>query len=279
MQQTILAFLSLMIVGSFTLTQHRDVARSYSELVDDELEIAASGVAMHIMELIGNRSFDERTRPESVSYGGMPTGSDEMSSYSAFGKYSGCDLDEPFKDAIQCTDVDDVHMAPDEWQSVPFKLKFGDEISFDVNVEVFYVSPDDLNTPLSAGQRSMHKKVVVRIRSPHHATQNRYGNGFVRLERIFSYDKNRAENRYAQKYGDPTPPDPPAGDPPPEEDPPTEDPPLEGGGDVEPSPDDLVTVCHRRVRDGSISWRTRQVRYKFLPKHIQHGDNEGACQN
>lgn len=275
MQQTLLGMLALMIVGSFTMNQHRDVARSYTKLVDDELEIAASGVAMHIIELIGNRSFDSRTHPDAVSDEGYPVGSEEMTSSSAFGKYSGCDLDEPFKDAIQCTDIDDAHMGPNEWQAVPFRLKDGDELKFDVNVEVFYVDADDLNTPLLTGYRSMHKRVVVRIRSQHHRAQNRYEDGFVRLERIFSYDKKRAENRFVEKYGDVAPPEPPPEDPPPAEDPP----PDEGGGDVEQDPYETVTICHRLVRDGRIRWRTRQVEYRFLAKHIGHGDLLGACQN
>ena len=278
MQQTMLGLLSLMIVGSFTLNQHQDVAKSYGELVDDELEIAGAGVAMHIMELIGNRSFDARTLPDQVSYEGMPTGSSEMSSSSSFGMYSGCDLDEPFKDSIQCQDIDDVHMLESEWQRVPFNLKDGKELPFDVNVEVFYVDSDNLNSPLSSGQRSMHKKVVVRVRSTHHAMQHRYQDGFVKLERIFSYDKKRAENRFAEKYGTPAPPPP--------EDPPVEEgggegdpPPDDGNGEVEQDPNEMVTVCHRRVRKGKISWKTKSIKYKFLAKHIQHGDLDGACQN
>ena len=282
MQQTILGMLALMIVGSFTLNQHRDTARTYNELVDDELEIAAAGVAMHVMELIGNRAFDERTEPDEVNIKGMPVGSAELTSVSAFGTSgSGCDLDEPYKDTVQCDDIDDAHMAPDSWQDVPFRLKDGKELPFDVHVEVFYVDPSDLDTPLSIGQRSLHKKVVVTLRAKRHVRQKRYNNGFVRLERIFSYDIKKAENRLKEKFGDPLV----FVNPPPDDPPPADDIGGDGnGGDVYDQdevitldPNTKVKICHRRVRKGKITWRTRTVKQKFVEKHIGHGDILGEC--
>ena len=91
----------------------------------------------------------------------MPVGDTQFTSASAFGEASGCDLDEPYKDSIQCDDIDDAHMAADEWQDVPFHLKDGRELPFDVQVNVFYVDPSNLDLPLASGQRSLHKKVVV----------------------------------------------------------------------------------------------------------------------
>jgi hypothetical protein len=282
MQQTLLSILAMMIVGSFTFNQQRDFTHTYGRLVDDELEIAASGVAEHVMELIGNRSFDERTLPETVNEMGLPTGDWEMSSTSSFGKSTGCDLDEPYRDTIPCMDVDDANMAPGTWQEVPFRLKDGKELPFEVNVEVFYVDPSHLDTPLPAGSRSMHKKVVVRIRSKIHAEQNRYPDGFVRLERIYSYDEKRAKNRFAARFGDATLPAPPPPDeaPPPEVTPPPADPPTDPGTNAdEPDPNSIVTVCHRSISKGKIKWSTKNVKYKFLEKHIQHGDYTGACHN
>jgi len=280
MQQTILAMLALMIVASFTLNQHRDTARTYNELVDDELEIAAAGVAMHIMELISDRSFDERTLPDEVNIKGMPVGESQFTSSSAFGKQTGCDLDEPFKDTSPCLDIDDAHMAPGEWQDVPFRLKDGKELPFDVHVEVSYINASNMDQPLGVGQTSLHKKVVVQLRSKRHVRQNRYSEGFVRLERIFSFDTKRAENRLREKYGDTVPVAPP----------PTDDPPPdEQGGDnnggdeydedevVEVDPDAAVWICHRRVKEGKVSWKSKTVKQKFVNKHIGHGDKLGKC--
>ena len=280
MQQTILAMLAIMLVGTFSLTQHRGTIKMYDEIVDDELEIAASGVAMHIMELISNRAFDARTMPYEINQKGMPVGSDEFTSTSAFGRVGTmCDLDEPFKDVTPCTDLDDAHMAPGEWQAVPFRLKDGKELGFDVRVEVYYVDPSDLDTPLPAGQVSFHKKVVVYLRANRHVRQNRYVNGFVRLERIFSFDTKRAEFRTKEEYPDSSP----------SQNPPNNNPPEDGGGDnngadiydenevAEADPDRRVWVCHRSIEDGKISWRSKVIRQKFLEKHVGHGDTAGKC--
>ena len=277
MQQTILAMLALMIVGSFTLNQHQGVARTYNELVDDELEIAASGVATHIMELISNRAFDQRTLPAETNTKGLVVGTAELTSSSAFGTATGCDLDEPYKDTVACVDVDDAHMADGTWQDVPFHLKDGKELPFDVHVDVFYVDPSNLDQPLTAGQRSLHKKVVINVRAKRHVQQNRYSNGFVRLERIISYDTKRAENRLKEAFGTPVSGvvDPPVVD--------------ETGGDnnggdvydteeqVENDPDTPVWLCHRSVKRGKITWSTKSVKQKFSAKHVGHGDKMGKC--
>jgi len=281
MQQTILGMLALMIVGTFSLGQHRDAARTYNELVDDELEIAAAGVAMHVMELIGNRAFDERTEPAEVNTKGMLADEQQLTTSSAFGSSTGCDLDEPYKDTVQCDDIDDAHMAEGEWQDVPFRLKDGRELPFEVHVEVFYVDLSDLDTPLYSGQKSHHKKVIVRIRAKRHTRQNRYSNGFVRIERIFSYDVKKAENRLREKYGDPLL----VNDPVLEDLPPAVETGGDGnGGDVydqdevmELDPNTPVTICHRRVIYGQITWETRTVKQKYVSKHIGHGDKLGAC--
>jgi hypothetical protein len=277
MQQTILAALALMLVGSFMLNQHRGAMRTYNEIVDDELEIAASGVAMHIMELISNRDFDERTAPKQIFEKGLPQGAAEFTSTSAFGRVgSACDLDEPFLDSVPCTDLDDSHMAPDDWQEVPFRLKDGKELPFDVNVEVFYVDPSDLDNPLPPGATSFHKKVVVKLRAKHHVQSKRYLKGFVRLERIFSFDRKRAENRMKDEYDSPIP----TADP-------SDIPDLGGdnnGGDVydtdenmEADPDQPIWICHRSVVLGEVTWTTKSVRQMFVEKHISHGDTTGKC--
>lgn len=280
MQQTILSMLALMIVGSFTLGQHRGTIQMYNELVDDELEIAAAGVATHVMELIGNRAFDDRTLPAEVNTKGMLVGDAELTNSTAFGEVTGCDLDEPYKDALQCDDIDDAHMAADAWQDVPFRLKDGKELPFDVQVRVFYVDPSNLDQPLVSGQKSLHKKVVVKVRSKRHVKQNRYNDGFVRLERIFSYDVKRTENRLKEEFKDAAPPD--NGNDPPDDD---------GGGDnnggdeydqdevIELDPNTPVWICHRRVRRGKISWSNRSIKQKFVQKHIGHGDTLGKCPN
>ena len=279
MQQTILAVLALLTVANFTLNQNRSVVRTYSELVDDELEVAASGVAMHVLELISNRSFDSRTSPAQVESGGMAVGTASYTVESAFGSQTNCDLDEPFKDTIPCLDIDDADMADDEWQDVPFRMRYGKELPFDVQVQVYYVDAADMDTPLPSGQTSNHKKVVVKVRSQHHVKQNRYPNGFVTLERVFSYNETRAENRHREKYGDvvvvPADDDDDGDDDDGDDDDGDDEPVVDP--DPDPDPNELVTVCHRRVRFGKVRWGTRTIQQKYLARHIGHGDTLGAC--
>jgi len=266
MQQTILAVLALLTVTNFLHTRNRDVIRTYNKLVDDELEITAGSVAMHVLELIGNRSFDSRTTPDQVNSMGMLVGTTGLTKASAFGSMTNCDLDEPFKDFTPCLDIDDVHMDDTEWQEVPFRLRNGNELRFDVQAQVFYVNPLDLDSPLPPGLESLHKKVIVKVRSKHHAQQNRFPEGFVRIERVFSYDSRRAENRLIEKYGVPVV-DPlvdPIVDP--VVDPPVDDPDIV-----------MVTVCHRAVENGIVVWTTTSVEEIFVNNHIGHGDTLGAC--
>jgi hypothetical protein len=273
MQQTILAALALMLVGSYTLSQHGSAARTYNELVDDELEIAASGVATHVLEIISNRSFDERTLPDRINVLGMLGDATELTVSSLFGKISGCDLDEPFKDLAPCLDVDDAAMPEGDWQNVPFRLKDGHELPFDVHVDVFYVDPSDLDTPLPDGQTSLHKKVVVKVRADRHVKQNRYKDGFVRLERIFSYDVKRAKNRFREEFGNPI--ENILDDVPLIDDLPLLDDVL-GDGGVDDA-DQPVWICHRSVIDGEITWSSRTAQQRFVEQHIGHGDSLGKC--
>jgi hypothetical protein len=206
----------------------------------------------------------------------LPVGTTELTSASAFGRVNTCDLDEPFKDSTPCLDVDDAHMSPDEWQDVPFRLKDGKELPFDVHVDVFYVDPANLDMPLTTGQRSLHKKVVVKVRAKRHVERNRYKDGFVRLERIISYDNKRAENRLKEVADQALPP-------------PIDPLKKDGGGDnnggdeydedeqVESDPNSKIWICHRRVKKGKIKWSTKSIKQKFASKHVGHGDKMGKC--
>ena len=46
---------------------------------------------------------------------------------------------------------------------------------------------------------------------------------------------------------------------------------------IELDPNAKVKICHRRVRKGKITWKTRTVKQKFVEKHIGHGDILGKC--
>ena len=82
----------------------------------------------------------------------------------------------------------------------------------------------------------------------------------MRLERIFSYDAKRAENRLIEKYGDLNKQ--------------LEGDYGDGGGDDEGN---SVSMCHRAVTNGEVVWSTKSVGEEFVDRHIGHGDTSGSC--
>ncbi len=194
MNQTILALLALMLTTSMSFSQQSATIFTYDKYIDDELEVMASSVALHVIEMTGAKAFDERTKPASMLTLGSPINSDDFSAAGAFGEATVCDLDQPYLNASGCDDMDDVHMGAGIWQVVPFNLVAGTTLDFDVNVQVFYVDDTDMDTVL-LGAKSDHKKVIVTVRSPRHVKQQRYTDGFVTLSRVFPYSEVRALNR------------------------------------------------------------------------------------
>jgi hypothetical protein len=193
MQQTMLAFLALMIILVHSFMQQQMLLHTYREITDDEMEIMASGVALHVMEMIGGQPFDERTTPVNIQTYGLPAGVDDFTPRADFGSDTACDLDEPFLNtAPACDDLDDAHMDALTWQTVPFRFQDGRRFDFEVNVQVAYVEADDWDTPADAAVRTNYKRVLVRLRSPQHVAQGRYADGFVQLERIFAYNSEKA---------------------------------------------------------------------------------------
>ena len=194
MNQTILAFLALMAAGLLSFNQQQATLRSYSEILDDEMEVAASGVAIHVMEMISAKAFDERTTPAQLTTHGAPADESEFSAAHMFGEATPCDLDEPFLDAVGCDDLDDAHMADSLWQSVPFGMRGGVDLPFEVNVAVVYVDDVDLETVLTAGT-SNTKRVRVRVRSRMHTQMGRYEQGIVQLDRLYAYNEDKELER------------------------------------------------------------------------------------
>lgn len=191
MQQTMLAFLALMIILVQSFMQQQMLLHTYREITDDEMEIMASGVALHVMEMVGGQAFDERTTPASIQTYGLPGGTADFTLPASFGSDTACDLDEPFLNTA-CDDLDDAHMEALAWQTVPFQFHDGRRFDFEVNVQVAYVEADDWDTPADAAVRTNYKQVQVRVRSPQHVAQGRYEEGFVQLERIFAYNSQQA---------------------------------------------------------------------------------------
>lgn len=164
MHQTMLALLGMMLVTMMSVSQQRALLETRRAMVNDELEVMASGVALQTMEYIGSKSFDAslvgQNVPASqpvrlVSSGGYVA---NLSEQIPSGK--ACTVLSQYEDKAgfeTCDDLSDFNeMEP---QSIPFEV--GDEtVSFSVSATVRYV--DGARLPLESGT-SKHKEVVVQI--------------------------------------------------------------------------------------------------------------------
>ena len=75
MPQSLLGLLALTLASIISFNQQRVTHSSYKATIRDELELAASGTAQHVMEMIAARSFDEVSTPEKIfNAGAVPQG-------------------------------------------------------------------------------------------------------------------------------------------------------------------------------------------------------------
>lgn len=197
MPQTLLALFALSLAALIGFNQQRVTSQSYQTMIENEVELASSGTLMHVMEMIAARSFDEESTPLRIHQRQrVPQDSTEFSISSAFGAADrgsqGCNLMRPGRTPA-CDDVDDLNGLRNERVYLP--LASGDSLGFDLDVNVFYVRGQDLETP-SSGQ-TRHKKVVVTARSINLAQTD---NNIVVLERVVSYDPVKAEAEFEQQY-------------------------------------------------------------------------------
>lgn len=204
MPQTLLALLALVLASFLTFNQQRLTSRSHHNLVTDELELAAAGLASEVVAFVDGRSFDENSTPEAIADedGDMP--SDDGSDFSSGGSFgasdrgpSGCDLLRP-SNTPECDDVDDVDS--DEWRPVRINLAHGRSLPFDVRTQVYYVADPESMEP--AGQPTLHKRILIDVRSKYVGYQDE---GLYRATRVVSYDPIKAEMDYENsEYYDPT---------------------------------------------------------------------------
>lgn len=207
MPQTLLALLALVLASFLTFNQQRLTVRSQTNMVTDELELAAAGLASEVMAFIEGRSFDENSTPEKIAAAGgaIPENTSEFSSPNSFGYNGACDFLHP-ADTPACDDVDD--LAGRGWTPVSIELArelvidpstnlpYPDsvrtrELDFDVRTDVFYVDTANSMTPASGPTR--HKRVTMDIRSKFVPGQ---AEGITRVTRVISYDPIKADMDY-----------------------------------------------------------------------------------
>ena len=70
MPQTLLALLAMILASVLSFNQQRGALSNYDHMIGNEIEMAASGALMTVLEFVGARSFDERTTPEGIASDG-----------------------------------------------------------------------------------------------------------------------------------------------------------------------------------------------------------------
>ncbi len=195
MPQTLLALLAMILTSLLAFNQQQSVRNNYTHMVGNEIEMAASGALMTVLEFIGSRSFDERTTPAAIEAAQtLPADSTHFSAAHRFGSYdrgaSGCDLMAPYR-TPDCDDIDDVDGLTG--QTISVTLSTGLTLDFAVSVEVDYVGLDDMDRPITTP--TFYKRVVVT------AANDLLPYGRLEMVRIFAYDPLKAEADYEDVYG------------------------------------------------------------------------------
>ena len=162
MPQTLLAFLAMILVTAFSLVYQRSMIDSRKQMIQDEMETLASGVALELFEYIGSRDFDAQTANGTVT----PENPDPALLTPL--PFSGVATFE------EAQDIDDFH-------GLSFTRTFRvDDVTFDfdVTVEVYYVDPQEPEEAMSTP--TLAKKVVLTLTNKHMIRP-------LTISRVFTY--------------------------------------------------------------------------------------------
>ena len=186
MQQTLYAMLGMLVVTLVAFNQQRARIETRQAMINDELEVMASGIALQAMEYIGSQPFDESLKAE-----GVPAS--QPSRLALVGNRTGL-LKAAQPTGRKCTVLPDLRNDPNydlcddlsdfnamKPQTVPFPV--GDHtFLFEVTAAVRYV---DDQKKATAGV-SRHKEVVVQVGEAKKEGGVRLLRAPVRLTRTFS---------------------------------------------------------------------------------------------
>lgn len=198
MPQTLLSLLALVLSSVLVFNQQRLTTKAQTRMVNDEIELAASGLASDVLEFAEGRSFDQAASPSAINTSQkVPSLASQFSSASTFGApdrgADGCNLLTPGV-TPGCNDVDDL----DGLTSIPVSILLanGRSVPFDVSIAVSYVTG-----PASATVSptpTLHKRLTLKMRS-------RFVNGgrtnVLEMNRVVSFDPIKAAKDHEDIYG------------------------------------------------------------------------------
>ncbi len=181
MPQTLLAFVAIMLVTTYTLNVQQQYVFNQQRDVTREIEEMAGSVALEVMEVIRARPFDQAVVDGAVT--GTLEDLDLFSFVNATDHFTpgqGCSVFGAGVDL--CDDIDDFHKM--QTALIPFAMGV-DTVYFNVDVEVYYV---DENLERFDG-RTFSKAVTVTVEDTWPGSDlEPYLAQPVQLSRIFSYE-------------------------------------------------------------------------------------------
>ena len=150
MSETIYAFLALLFVLFYTMSQQQEIVDTERELASIELEVMAQAVGQEKMHYISSKHFDEATK------NGKVNSTDELTPTPEFGHESGC------VGVDSCTDLDDFHgMTPQQETFIIGEGPGGETLAFDFTIEADVTYIDDDGQPTE--DRTWTKQVTLII--------------------------------------------------------------------------------------------------------------------
>ncbi len=179
MTETLLAFVALMLVLFFSISQQRNIVESERELASIELEVMANAVGSATMQKIASQPFDAATRGANAPVNPQNPDLNGLTPSAEFGSANNCLV------ADECEDLDDFHnMGP---EVVPFEVGKDDggntlAFAFAVTGTVTYV--DENGSPTTSP--TWTKEVTLYIDQQVGAGETKYLLQPVVLKRRFS---------------------------------------------------------------------------------------------
>ena len=172
MQQTLLAFLAMLILAVFALTQQRALFFTNEATYDSEFEMAATDLAMRRLALVGRRAYDAATTDREGAW--------RMTDPNAFSDPGGLGRQSAWDD----NDLDDFNA--DSLALVTHTLN-GERFAFRLGLRVRYVDPATLE---AASDETMIKEIEVTVYKPTvnlAAPDTDPADRYVRLTRLFTH--------------------------------------------------------------------------------------------
>ena len=149
--------LGLMIAMLLSLNVQRASLSARVQVIDNEMETIASGVALEVLDYVGSKPFDAATALSEV---------ENESELTALPFSTGMSYEE-------ADDIDDFHQI--ETHSLS---EFEFDIDIDIDISVAYV--DENNPEVIATSQTFAKKVTVTI-------NNGYSESPVQLSQVYTY--------------------------------------------------------------------------------------------